>query len=241
MVVKGGHWFDHLDILFDVSPRWQDVMLDLSDEDLFRHLLASPGAPCAFPLLKKLAVWSPGSMESLGADAFQFFERFPALEELELRSDKFSDLMLLPLCRLHTFTLYRCPPDVLLRSSRSFHWAHVVAFLHNDSLELDAIPICALTLTSSRQDLLDALLGSLTAPRSKCPLASLSLGVRLEEDGPVSILELPHASGVETTVLAMVASRRPVFRDLRITGYFVLSAAAVQALGVGGMEVMLSH
>jgi hypothetical protein len=38
----------------------------------------------------------------------------------------------------------------------------------------------------------------------------------------------------ETTELAMVASRRPVLRELRITGYSVLSAAAVQALGAGG-------
>jgi hypothetical protein len=77
----GGYWFDHLDILFDVSLHWQDVMLDLSDEDLFCHLLASP---CAFPLLKKLAIWSPGSMELLIVDASQFFKRFPALEKLEL-------------------------------------------------------------------------------------------------------------------------------------------------------------
>ncbi|KAJ7830351.1 hypothetical protein B0H14DRAFT_3872687 [Mycena olivaceomarginata] len=106
--------------------------------------------------------------------------------------------------------------------------------------------------------------------RSKCTLTSLSLRVPLDPEEVLAVPEPPCVREVvhldigcgeeeedrvftcspsEATraelegsmVLAMIASRRPVLRELRIEGwrkYPVLSPAAVQALGADGLEAV---
>ncbi|KAJ7830352.1 hypothetical protein B0H14DRAFT_3872688 [Mycena olivaceomarginata] len=297
-----------MDILFDVSSRWEAAALILSEAD-FRFLLEST---CTFPILKKLLIASWEFIEWPAADVRQFFERFPALEELSLRSDEFNNMTILPWSRIRTWELNEFPADQLLQTlpllSPGARVAAGYGSAPNSYFGNVTSPISALILDDCEAIFMDLVLGSLTAPflerlvispsclssstlgsiivsflsRSKCPLTHLSLGVLLDDDELFSILESPYARDVvhlsiccytektsnrprcidalathdilpnlrvlelegnteleETAVLAIIASRRPTLRQLRIEGYPLLSPAAVQALGEDGLEVML--
>ncbi|KAJ7865628.1 hypothetical protein B0H14DRAFT_2440227 [Mycena olivaceomarginata] len=213
-----------LDILLDVSPRWHDVRLSLSEEH-YRFLFATT---CPFPVLKKLSIYSGESVEWPAEVIRQFFDRLPRLEELRLENEHpFSDLSLLPWSRLRIRALKRCKAAELLRVlSLLSPETRVFTQFGGSDADLYPVakvqsPICALELHLCETMFMGTILDHLTASsleelvlshpragsnlaptilaflnRSKCTLTHLSLRTPLDAEGLLSILESPYARGI---------------------------------------------
>ncbi|KAJ7364541.1 hypothetical protein DFH08DRAFT_839503 [Mycena albidolilacea] len=153
-----------MDILFDVSPRWEAAALILSEAD-FRFFLEST---CTFLIFKKLLIASWELIEWPAADVHQFFEHFPAPEALSFRSDEFNDMTVLPWSQICTWELNEFPADQLLQTLPLLSLGAWVAAGYGSAPNSDfgnvTSPISALTLDDCEAIFMDLVLGSLTAP-----------------------------------------------------------------------------
>ncbi|KAJ7827977.1 hypothetical protein B0H13DRAFT_2680280 [Mycena leptocephala] len=214
---------------------------------------------CDFPLLKKLAIHSFNTLNRLAADVVRFSEALPALEDLTLNTDyPFGHLTFLgPGYVDVNYTVVggrptKNPPIAFTRTHVSCWLAEAGIFAPDAPVVSIRSPIRALELHNCQQFVTDVL-RSLTAPDLTSTIAAFLSRSAILDSPTHAVLWIStlavfrpdfHAALEEASVLEMVASRRPVLRELRIQSpklHPILSQAAVQMLGAEGMEVMLSE
>ncbi|KAJ7928807.1 hypothetical protein B0H13DRAFT_2544596 [Mycena leptocephala] len=227
-----------------------------------RPILQLFATTCDFPLLKKLAIHSFNTLNRLAADVVRFSEALPALEDLTLNTDyPFGHLTFLgpgyvdfvtdvlrsltaPSLEELTITLFGTEWGSDLTST-------IAAFLSRSACALTSLclrvrlsedALFSILDSSHTRSIVDLDIGSVFAPISTRYIEVLTTR-RLVPDLRVLTFR-GHQALEEASVLEMVASRRPVLRELRIQSpklHPILSQAAVQMLGAEGMEVMLSE